>query len=196
MDQSMQMPRVTPKNFETMSDECHSALKKIPGDGLKGKYAPVNVLGTLMYGPNLMPDFLLYWVNSKLNMSLTVREQELIILRMALHYNCEYVWKHHVPVAQEFKVTEEELSAVKKLPLPKIFSAREEALIVLTDEMVMNKNIDDKHWNQYKSFLSETDLIDLIHLISQYVLFSLTNNVMRVRLEPALNEIMSLNTKH
>ena len=195
MDQSIALPRVSPKNFQTMSDECHSVLKRIPGDGLKGKYAPVNVLGTLMYGPNLMPDFLLYWVNSKLNMSLSVREQELIILRMALHYNCEYVWKHHVPVAQEFKVTHEELLAVKDLPLPKIFSPREEALLVLTDEMVIHKNIDDKNWNQYKSVLSETDLIDLIHLISQYVLFSLTNNVMRVQVEPALNEIMSLHSK-
>ncbi len=128
-------------------------------------------------------------------MSLSVREQELVILRMVLHFNCDYVWKHHVPVAQEFCVNDEELSALKKIDLPKnIFSSRDEALILMTDDMMRVKTITDSIWNTYKGFLTDRDLIDLIHLISQYVLFALTNNVLRVKVETPLNEIESLHS--
>lgn len=192
MEQTTLKPRLTPKNTDDMPLEWLDILKRIPGDGLKGKYAPVNVLGTLMYNPDTLGQFLDYWVTSKLKMGFTVREQELIILRMAFHYNCNYVWKHHIPVAKEFGVNDAEINAVKTKSLPEIFSSREEALLVLTDELMENRNLSDELWNKYKSQLKDSEVIDLISLVSQYVLFALTNNVMRVKIESALDEIDSL----
>ena len=100
--------KVNPKDVDSMRPEWLEILQRIPGDGLKGKYAPRNVLGMLMYNPDTLGPFLDYWVTSKQKMGLTVREQELVILRMALHYDCNYVWKHHVPVALEFGINQTE----------------------------------------------------------------------------------------
>ena len=111
---------------------------------------------------------------------------------MALHYDCNYVWKHHVPVAKEFGVTQEELNAVRMLPLNGGFNGRETALLALTDEMVVHRNVSDKGWALYTSELSDAEVIDLISLVSQYVLFSLVNNVLRVDVERNLDEIESL----
>jgi 4-carboxymuconolactone decarboxylase len=185
-------PRLVPQNTEKMPQQWKEIIKRLPGDALKGDYAPVNVLGTLMYEPEIMGQFLDYWITSKLKMSFTVREQELIILRMALHYNCQYVWKHHVPVAREFGVKEEELQAVKSFPLPGVFSPREEMLLMMTDEMMTHRDIDDEKWEQMKKVLTDREVLDLIHIISQYVLFTLTNNVLRVEVEPGLAAIPPL----
>lgn len=192
METENQQPRIVPKNTDEMPPEWIDILKRIPGDGLKGKYAPINVLGTLMYNPDTLGQFLDYWVTSKLKMGFSVREQELVILRMAYHYNCNYVWKHHIPVAVEFGVNDTEIEAVKTTPLPNVFSPREEALLILTDELMNTRDIKDEHWEKYGKQLKDSEMVDLISLVSQYVLFALTNNVMRVKVEPTLNDIVSL----
>lgn len=185
-------PRLTPKNVEDMKPEWLDILKRIPGDGLKGKYAPVNVLGSLMYNPDTLGQFLDYWVTSKLKMGFSVREQELVILRMAYHYSCNYVWKHHVPVGLEFGITDSELAALKLETIHPRFSAREQVILDLTDEMMNTRNVSDESWRVAKEQLSDAEMIDLISLISQYVLFALTNNVIRVRVESNLSEIQDL----
>jgi len=57
--------RLVPLDAEKMPAECKDILKKIPGDALKGRHAPVNVLGTLIYNPGTLVQFLDYWVTSK-----------------------------------------------------------------------------------------------------------------------------------
>jgi alkylhydroperoxidase family enzyme len=192
MENKIKKPRLIPLDTSTMAHGCKEILKRIPGDALKGKYAPVHVLGTLMYNPDTLASFLDYWVTSKSKMGLTVREQELVILRMAFHYRCNYVWKHHVPVAVEFGVTEDLLEGVKKFPLPSGFNSREEALLILTDELVTERDIRDEVFDKYHSQLRNSELVDLISLVSQYVFFSLANNALRIQVEPALEGIAGL----
>lgn len=186
MESKIEKPRLVPLDTSTMAPVCKEILKRIPGDALKGRYAPVNVLGTLMYNPDTLEQFLDYWVTSKSKMGLTVREQELVILRMAFHYRCNYVWKHHVPVAVEFGVTEDLLEGVREFPLPAGFNAREEALMILTDELVTERDIRDAVFDKYRSQLRDSELVDLISLVSQYVFFSLANNALRIQVEPSL----------
>lgn len=192
MENKNEKPRLVPLDTENMAPECKEILKRIPGDALKGKYAPVNVLGTLMYNPDTLQTFLDYWVTSKSKMGFTVREQELVILRMACHYKCNYVWKHHVPVAVEFGATEAQLTGVKKFPLPPVFNAREEALLVLTDEMVTERDIRDEVFDKYRSQLRDSELVDLVSLVSQYVFFTLANNALRIQVELPLAGIPGL----
>ena len=192
MENKFNKPRLVPMDTEKMSAECKEILKRIPGDALKGRYAPVNLLGTLMYNPGTLQPFLDYWVTSKLEMGFSVREQELVILRMAVHYRCNYVWKHHVPVAMEFGVTQEELALVRKLPLPAGFNTREEALIILTDQLVSDRDLTDEIFDKYGKKIKDSELVDLISLVSQYVLFTLMNNVLRVEVESSLDEIIGL----
>lgn len=184
--------RLIPLDTEKMPDECKEILKRLPGDALKGKYSPVNLLGILMYNRDTLRPFLDYWVTSKLKMGLSVREQELVILRMAFHYKCNYVWKHHVPAAIEFGVTPGELEYVREYPLPKGFNPREEALLVMTDHMVQNRNLSDEIYDSYAGKLKDSELVDLISMVSQYVFFTLMNNVLRVEVEPSLDEIIGL----
>lgn len=184
--------RLTPLPMSEMKNEWIKTLERLPGAGLKGLNAPVNVLGTLMYNPKTFGPFLDYWVTSKLEMGFSAREQELIILRMGFLYNCNYVWKHHIPVAKEFGISEAHIKAVKTSPLPTIFSAREYALLMLTDEMVEHRTIRDESWTKWSGELKKSELIDLVSIVSQYVLFALVNNAMQVQVEEPLTKIPGL----
>lgn len=185
-------PRIPPLPMSEMPEEWIKTLERLPGAGLKGAYTPVNVFGTLMHSPQTMGSFLDYWVTSKLEMGLSGREQELIILRMGFLYDCNYVWKHHVPVAKEFGASDAEIEAIKTSLSPSVFSEREYALLMLTDEMVEHRTIREEAWSKWGAELKPSEVVDLISLVSQYVFFSLLNNGIQIEVEEPLQKIPGL----
>lgn len=192
----MAEPRIAPRPMSELRDDWVATLEHIPGTGLKGPLFPKNVLGVLMQSPEVFGPFLRYWVASKLEMGLSVREQELVILRMGVLYRCEYVWRHHVPVAREFGVTEAEIDALRSADLPAGFNPREEALLGLTDDLVERRTIGADAWERWHGVLAQQEIIDLVYLVSQYVLFALANNSFRVALEDPLADVPGLGATH
>ena len=185
--------RVNPLCVEDLSQQCKDILSKIPGEGLKGKGFPANVLGEIMHNPNTIELFLDYWVSSKSQMLLSIREQEIVILRVAYLYSSDYVWKHHVSVGTEFGISKDELRLICCDEVTDAFdSHRELALLHFTEELVNKRTIRFKVWHQYKQYLSDQEVVDLISLVSQYVFFALMNNALQVQVESALDSQLSL----
>lgn len=184
-------PRISPRPIEELSDAARATLERIPGASLKGEGFPCQVLGQLLHSPELLDGFLAWWVAGKTGMALNGREQELVILRMGLLYESDYVWRHHVKVGREFGITTAELEWLQGGAF-ELFPAREHAFLVLTDALVNQRTIPQDVWAVHGSRLSPRDLLDLIALVSQYVLFALTNNALQVPLEPALEAVPGL----
>lgn len=182
-------PRLAPLSTDDLRPEWRAILERIPGAGLKGEGFPRNVLGVLMQNQETLGPFLDYWVTSKSKMGLAVREQELVILRMGVLYRSEYVWKHHVKVAREFGINDAEFDAIRQGTYATLESERERALLELTDAFVNERSLPPELWARTRSILSAQDFVDLISLVSQYVLFALTNVCLQVQLEPAVAEL-------
>ena len=181
--------RIAPLSTDDLRPEWLDILGRLPGKGLTGEGFPRNVLGILMRNQDTLGPFLDYWVTSKSKMGLTVREQELVILRMAVLYRSEYVWKHHVKVGREFGINETELDAIRQGFYNAFTAERERAFLELTDAFVNDRSLPPELWNRTKDVLSPRDFVDLISLVSQYVLFALTNVCMQVQLEPAVADL-------
>jgi alkylhydroperoxidase family enzyme len=97
------------------------------------------------------------------------------------------VWKHHVPVACEFGVSNDEIDAVRNGKFD-FFTGLDRALLCFAEAMVVDRTISAELWTTYSAQISAQQVIDLISLVSQYVLFALTNNVLQVPLEePFIN---------
>ena len=178
--------RVPTLSTDNLSPECVKILERLPGKGLHGEGFPYNLLGILMHNEETLEPFLDYWVTSKAKMGLSIREQELVILRMAILYRSEYVWKHHVKVGREFGVNDPELDAIRHGSYSAFTAARERALLELTDAFMNERYLPPELWNRTKSVLGSRDFVDLISLVSQYVLFALTNVCMQVQVEPGV----------
>ena len=178
--------RITPLSTDDLRPEWMEILGRLPGSGLKGEGFPRNLLGILMHNQETLGPFLDYWVTSKSKMGLTVREQELVILRMGVLYRSEYVWKHHVKVGREFGIDDAELDAIRQGSYASLPVARERALLELTDAFVNDRSLSPELWKRTRDVLDSQDFVDLISLVSQYVLFALTNVCIQVQLEPAV----------
>ena len=178
--------RIAPLSTDNLSPECVKILERLPGKGLKGEGFPSNLLGILMQNQETLEPFLDYWVTSKAKMGLSVREQELVILRMAVLYRSEYVWKHHVKVGREFGINDTELDAIRQGSYGAFSAARERALLELTEAFMNDRYLPPELWNRTKSVLGSRDFVDLISLVSQYVLFALTNVCLQVQVEPGV----------
>ena len=181
--------RITPLSTDNLSPECVKILERLPGKGLQGEGFPYNLLGILMHSPETLETFLDYWVTSKAKMGLSVREQELVILRMAVLYRSEYVWKHHVKVGREFGINDAELDAIRHSSYATFSSERERALLKLTDTFMNDRYLPPKLWHQSKTVLNSQDFVDLISLVSQYVLFALNNVCLQVQVEPGVADL-------
>lgn len=175
-------PRLEPRPMEELSPACLAILGRIPGAGLKGDGFPRHVLGSIMHNPRTLESFLDFWVSSKTLMDLSVREQELVILRMACLFRSDYVWKHHLPVGREFGISEEEMAAVHA-GAHEAFPAREAALLALTDELVEARTIRSELWERHRPALADGQVVDLVSLVAQYVFFALMNNALQVQVE-------------
>jgi 4-carboxymuconolactone decarboxylase len=175
-------PRLEPRPMEELSPACLAILGRIPGAGLKGDGFPRHVLGSIMHNPRTLESFLDFWVSSKTLMDLSVREQELVILRMACLFRSDYVWKHHLPVGREFGISEEEVAAVHA-GAHEAFPAREAALLALTDELVEARTIRSELWERHRPALADGQVVDLVSLVAQYVFFALMNNALQVQVE-------------
>ena len=181
--------RIAPLSTDNLSPECVKILERLPGKGLQGEGFPYNLLGILMYNPETLETFLDYWVTSKAKMGLSVREQELVILRMAVLYRSEYVWKHHVKVGREFGVNDKELDAIRQGSYAAFSSERERAFLELTDTFMNDRFLPPELWTRTKNVLRPKDYVDLISLVSQYVLFALNNVCMQVQVEPGVADL-------
>jgi len=181
--------RIAPLSTDNLSPECVKILERLPGKGLQGEGFPYNLLGILMQNQETLEPFLDYWVTSKVKMGLSVREQELVILRMAVLYRSEYVWKHHVKVGREFGVNDTELDGIRHGSYAAFSAARERAFLKLTDAFMNDRFFSPELWNRTKNVLSSQDFVDLISLVSQYVLFALTNVCLQVQVEPGVADL-------
>ena len=178
--------RIAPLSTDALRPEWIAILDRLPGAGLKGEGFPRNLLGILMLNQETLGPFLDYWVTSKSKMGLTMREQELVILRMGVLYRSEYVWKHHVKVGREFGIEDAELDAIRAGSHEVLADPRERALLEITDAFVGDRSLPPALWNRTRRVLQPRDYVDLISLVSQYVLFALTNVALQVQLEPAV----------
>ena len=183
--------RVNPIPPSKWKAEWATILGGLPGDSLKGKYYPYNVMGTIAYQKDLFSHFMKYWVASKTALHLTVRAQEMIILRMAVLNDCDYVWGHHVPVALEGGLSRMEINSLLYDIKASDWSSREFILLSIVDEMYLSKKLTNESWERAKQFFDEHQILDIITIISQYVYFSLVNNVFQVELEEAIEPIPS-----
>lgn len=181
--------RIAPLSTDDLRPEWVEILGRLPGKGLKGEGFPRNVLGILMQNQETLGPFLDYWVTSKSKMGLSVREQELVILRMAVLYRSDYVWKHHVKVAREFGIDDTELDAIRRGSYTTFTAERERAFLELTDAFVNERALSPELWSRTKDVLGSRDFIDLISLVSQYVFFALTNVCMQVQVEPGVADL-------
>lgn len=120
-------------------------------------------------------------------LSLTLREREIVILRTCARCRCEYEWGVHLMVfAHRAGLTRAEIASLTHgMPHDSCWATgRERALIQVVDALHDTSDIDHELWRIARKVLSEPQLLDLLLLCGWYHAICFAARAARVELEP------------
>lgn len=115
--------------------------------------------------------------------SLSPRERELVVLRVAWLWQAPYEWGEHVKLAKAAGITSEEIERVTEGSAASGWNDHEAALLRATEELKTDAMISDATWNALAQQLDEKQLLELPVLVGQFTNVAFFQNALRLRLE-------------
>lgn len=117
---------------------------------------------------------------------LTMRERELVILRVCANEQSEYEWGVHVTqFAKRAGLSPEQVSATcspeRELPC---WSERDRVLLAMSDELSVGTKLSEALWRELVALFSEEARLELLLLAGFYRLTSVLTNTLELPLEP------------
>ena len=117
--------------------------------------------------------------------NLTVRQREVIVLRVTGQCGSEYEWGIHVSFFRDpLGLTEAELrSTVSGRAEDTCWTAEDAALIRMCDQLNASCNLDERLWNELKTFLTDEAILEALIIAGIYRTGSCVINALRLPLE-------------
>lgn len=117
--------------------------------------------------------------------SISLRQREIVILRVTARLGAEYEWGVHVAFfAVKAGFTAAELDASCQGGAAD-FAAPDEALLLrMVDMLIEQKRLDDALWHEASAVFSPAQIVEILALTGFYHTVSFTVNTLRTPLEP------------
>jgi alkylhydroperoxidase family enzyme len=128
----------------------------------------LGALGTMAHHPELARAFHTFNGHILFATSLSPRQRELLVLRVAVVRQSVYEWKQHVLLAADAGITSEEVSWISQGADAPGWSAVERAVISAVDELLAEARVADGTWEVLASTFDAEQLLDLIFTVGAY----------------------------
>ena len=149
-------PRITPLPPDQWNDDVIQGIKALLPPGAErplrrreGGPQGHNVLGTLARHPELMRAYHSFNGHILFTTSLTARQRELLILRVAAVRDAAYEWAQHVHLAAEAGIDDAEIARVAVGPDAPGWSVDDAAMVRAVDELVRDAKVSDATWSSW-----------------------------------------------
>lgn len=146
----------------------------------------LNVLGTFAHHPDLATAYNTLTGHILFGSTLTPRQRELIVLRVAAVRNAAYEWKQHVILAADAGLSPEEIERVAAGPDAAGFEPLDGALVRAVDELVGDATISDATWAELATALDEQQLLDLVFTVGTYDVLAMVMRAFDIQLDADL----------
>ena len=189
----MSEPRIAPLPREEWTEEVGQAIAALlppeadrPLRRRKGGSKGHNALGTLARHPKLMRAYHTFNGHILFTSTLSPRQRELLILRVATLREAEYEWEQHVVLAEEAGIDGDEIARVADGPDATGWSAEDAAMLRAVDELVGDAMITDATWRALSETMDEHQLMDLVFTVGAYDLLAMAFRSFGVELDEDL----------
>ncbi len=186
-------PRITPLPPDQWSEEVMQAIAVLrPPDAKhevrrrKGGPKGLNVLGTFARHPSLMHAYHTFNGHILSSSTLTPRQRELLILRVAAVRDAVYEWEQHVIIAADAGIDDDEIARVRLGPDAPGWSALDAAMVRAVDELVEDARLTDATWAALAETLDEQQLMDLVFTVGAYDLLAMAFRSFGIELDADL----------
>lgn len=151
-----------------------------------GGQSGVNLLGTLAHYPELTREFLSFNGHILYGTSLSDRQRELLVLRVAALRKCDYEWAQHVILGRDAGLGEEDIRRVTAGPDAPGWAPIERALLSAADELVADAKVSSETWEILAREFSAKQLMDLVFTVGTYEMVAFALRSFAVEPEPDL----------
>lgn len=128
----------------------------------------LNLLGTLARYPALARAYNTFNGHVQLATSLSMRQRELLVLRIAAVRGCEYEWAQHVFLAGDAGLSSDEIARVSRGAYPEGWSPLEGALLKAVDELIAGAKVSEATWQSLASELDVQQMMDVVFTVGAY----------------------------
>ena len=153
----------------------------------EGRSKGLNALGTFAHHPVLAKAFHTFNGHILFTTTLTDRQRELLVLRVATRRDAEYEWAQHVVLAGDAGITPDEIDAIRA-GADGAWSPLERALLSAADELVDDACIHDDTWAALAAELDEPQLLDVIFTVGAYEVVAMVFKSCGVELDDDLRK--------
>jgi len=100
--------------------------------------------------------------------TLSPRQREMLVLRVAAVRQAIYEWKQHVVLAADAGLTPDEVAWIEEGPNASGWSRLDRALITAVDELLSDAKVTDETWEVLAAELDVEQLMDLVFTVGAY----------------------------
>ena len=138
-----------------------------------GRPKGLNVLGMLARHPALAQAFNTFNGHVLFATTLSARQRELLILRVAAVRQAAYEWRQHVVLAHDAGITADEVARIAEGAGATGWSHFERALISAVDELLSDAKVTDETWEVLAAVLEVEQLMDVVFTVGAYDLLAM-----------------------
>jgi alkylhydroperoxidase family enzyme len=187
------MPRIPPLPPKEWSPEMRGALAALrpqhprhPFPQTEGRPKALNALGTLARHPELTRAFNTFNGYILFASTLSPRQRELLVLRVAALRDSDYEWEQHAVLAADVGLEEDEVTRIALGPDAPGWSALDQAMVRAVDELVGEAKVSDATWKVLADGLDEQQLMDLVFTVGAYEVLAMAFRSFDVELDEDL----------
>ncbi|NUU22046.1 MAG: carboxymuconolactone decarboxylase family protein [Streptomycetaceae bacterium] len=169
------MARVEPLPIKTWPPQMRGALaamlpptQRHPQPRTDNRPKALNTLGTFAHHPDLARAFFTFNGHILMGTTLTERQRELLVLRVATLRDAAYEWAQHVFMGRDAGLTDDEIARIATGPDAPGWSPLEAALLRAADELVGDGAISEETWRVLAAELDTRQLLDVIFTAGAY----------------------------
>jgi len=174
-------PLLPPLPAEEWDDEARRALSPLLPATRANPRDAGNILATLVRHKSLTRAYLTFNAYLLLNSTLSARIREVAVLRTALTSRSEYLWDHHVPLAERAGLDAAEIDAIRRgeptAPVDRL-------VVRAVDELEENRAIARETWTALGEHLNDEQRLDLLFTVGGYQLLAVVVNTLGIEPEP------------
>lgn len=191
------MARIEPLRPQDFPPEMRAALAALRPPNPRHEPMPtadrpkaLKVLGTMAHHPALAQAY--FTLNGHLlrATTLTERQRELLVLRVAAVRKCGYEWAQHLFVARDAGLTDEEIGRIAYGPDAPFWSEFEAALLRSVDELIVEGAISRSTWQTLAAELGTQQLLDLIFTVGSYDTLAAMMSSLELGIDDDIHDLM------
>ena len=153
-----------------------------------GRPKGLNILGTFAHNPSLTRAYNTFNGHVQFGTSLSARQRELLVLRVAHVRDAPYEWDQHVIQGRDAGLSDEEIDDVRSRPDAPEWDPLEAAMLTAVDELIADARISDATWATLDADLEVEQLLDLVFTVGAYDALAMALGSFGVQVEDDLRD--------